>query len=92
MLFPEFLVGFDPFRRALHWLGNQAAAMDAPVLVPRHQARAFKHAKVLRHGGKGNVVWRGEFAHRGFAMRQLRQNSASRRVGKGGESGVERRG
>ena len=91
MLFPEFPVVFDPFRRALHRLGNQAAAVDAPVLVPRHQARAFEHAKVFRHSGKGNVIWRGEFADRGFAMRELRENSAARRVGKSGESGIEGR-
>jgi hypothetical protein len=65
--------------------------MDAPVFVPRDEARAFEDAKVLRHGRKGNVVRRGERADRGFAVCELRENSTPRRVRKRGKCGVKRR-
>jgi hypothetical protein len=64
--------------------------MHAPVFVPHDQSRFFEHAQMLRNGGQGHVVRRGELADRRFAKSELREDAATGRVGKRSEGGVER--
>ena len=89
LLFPELPVTLDPFGRILHGLGNEAAAVDSSVLPPRDELCPLEYPQVLRYGGEGDVVGRGQVADGGFALRQARQDAAAGGVGKRAERGVE---
>ena len=79
----------DPFGRVFHGLGDQVAAINSSVLPPRDKLRPLEHPQVLRYGGEGYVVGRGQVADGGFALGQPRQYAAAGCVGKGAECGVQ---
>ena len=85
---PVFL---NPIRRAFHWLGGKATAMDASVFSPFDELGAFEHAQMLRDGGKRHFIGAARSLMDGFPLREAREDAAARRVGKRGKSGIERK-
>ena len=88
--FPEGAVACDPFRRALHGFGLQAAPPHAAVFGRGDQSRALEHAQMLGKAGKGNVEGSGQLADARLAPGQSRQNSPAHRVGQRRKGGVKR--
>lgn len=65
--------------------------MDAAVFSPFDELGAFEHAQMLRDGGKRHFIRGGEIADSGFPLREAREDTAARGVGKRGKSVIERR-
>ena len=80
----------DPAGCVFHGLGCQAAVMNAAIDFATQQAGGFQYAQVFGNRWKGNVEWFGEFADRGFAMCEAREDSAAGGIGEGAEGGVKR--
>src|SRR5438477_654863 len=70
LFFPESAVVLDPTGGFLHGLRREPAAMDAAIDFAAQQSGGFQHAKVLGDCRKRHIEWLGEFADRGFALRQ----------------------
>src|SRR5262245_41998952 len=86
---PECAVGLDPFGRFAHWCGVELAAADASVARVLHETGALEDAEMLGDGGARDAKGRGVIADGGFAGGEVREDGASRGVGKGGEREVE---
>ena len=87
--FPELPVFFNPFGRAFHRRGGEAAAMDAAIFSPFDKPGVLKHAQVFRHGRKGHFIRCGEIADGRFALSQASEDAATGGVGKSGEGIIQ---
>jgi hypothetical protein len=89
LFFPESAVVLDPTGGFLHGLRREPAAMDAAIDFAAQQSGGFQHAKVLGDCRKRHIEWLGEFADRGFALRQAGEDGAAGVVGESAEDGIE---
>ena len=89
LVFPKAAVVLDPVGGVAHRLGDEPAAVNAPVDFTVEQAGGFEDAQVLGDGGERNVKGRGELADGGLAAGQAGEEGAARGVGEGAEGGVE---
>jgi len=81
---------FDPLRRCLHRRRDEAAAVNAAVLLPLDEAGVLENAQVPGDRRQRDRERPGELAHRRLGRpRQVRDDRASRRVRQRAERRVE---
>ncbi len=88
-MLPEAAVAGDPGVGLAHRAHDEPAAAHAAILAAVDQAGVFQDAQVPGDGGERNAEGAGQGADRLLPGRELRQHGAARRIGEGGERGVE---
>jgi hypothetical protein len=86
---PKLPIVFEPALCHFQGLGFESAMMIASDNLAPDQPGAFQHLQMLRNSIEGNAEWRGDFGYPRRAGRQLRQDSASRRIGHSAKDPVE---
>src|SRR5690348_14472016 len=86
---PEPAVEIEPFAGAFEAARVEAAAAVLAVALAADKRRRFKHAQVTRDRRLRDGKGLGEFADRGLALRQPREDGAAHGIGQSGEGGVE---
>jgi hypothetical protein len=83
----------EPIGRGAHRLGLETAGDGAAGLLARDEAGVGENVEVLHHRRQRHGEGLCQFADRNaFALAQLREQRAPRRVGEGGKGAVEQGG
>lgn len=86
---PEVSLLGEPALYRLEGLGSEGVCADTTALLRGHDPRVFKHPEVLHKRRQGQVIGRGELAHRRGAPPEALHHPTPRRVRQGEEHGVE---